>query len=140
MTKEIWINLPVKNLTKTKEFFGKIGFSPDEKHGNEEMACFKVGDKDIAVLFIAEKTFKDFTKGEISDTRNGSEVLISFDAESREEVDETASKVFDAGGTIFAEPAEIQGWMYGFAFADLDGHRWNMLFMEADKMPQEQGN
>ena len=136
MTKEIWLNLPVKNLNKTKEFFGKIGFSPDEEHDNEEMACFKVGEKNITVLFFAEETFKGFTKSEISDTRNGSEVLISFDAESREEVDETAGKVFDAGGTIFAEPAEIQGWMYGFAFADLDGHRWNMVFMDFSKMPQ----
>ena len=66
----------------------------------------------------------------------GSEVLISFDAESREEVDETARKVFEAGGTVFSKLAEIQGWMYGFAFADLDGHRWNMVFMDFSKLPQ----
>ena len=101
MTKEIWLNLPVKDLNKTKEFFGKIGFSPDEKHDNKEMACFKVGEKNITVLFIAEEKFKDFAKSEISDTRSGAEILISFDAESREEVDETARKVFDAGGTYF---------------------------------------
>ena len=63
-------------------------------------------------------------------------MMISFDAESREEVDEMARKVFEAGGNIFGEPAEIQGWMYGFAFTDLDGHRWNQLYMDFSKMPQ----
>lgn len=91
----------------------------------------------MTVLFFAEETFKGFTKSAISDTKAGSEVLISFDAESREEVDETARKVFEAGGTVFSEPAENQGWMYGFAFADLDGHRWNMVNMDFSKLPKE---
>ncbi len=136
MTKEIWLNFPVKDVNKSKEFFSKIGFSLNEKQTSDEMACFEVGAKKITVLFFAEETFKGFTKSEISDTKAGSEVLISFDAESREDVDETASKVFEAGGTVFAEPAEIQGWMYGFAFADLDGHCWNMVFMDFSKLPQ----
>lgn len=63
--------------------------------------------------------------------------MISFDAESREEVDEMAAKVRAAGGTIFGEPGEIRGWMYGFGFADLDGHRWNMVFMDFSKLPQQ---
>jgi len=135
MTKEIWLNLPVKDVNKSKEFFGKIGFSLNEKHTGGDMVCFEVGTKKITVLFFAEETFKGFTKNEISDTKAGSEVLISFDAESREEVDETAQKVWDAGGKVFSEPAEIQGWMYGFAFADLDGHRWNMVYMDFSKLP-----
>jgi predicted lactoylglutathione lyase len=137
MTKEIWINLPVKDVNKSKEFFSRIGFSLNEKHTSGDMACFEVGEKKMTVLFFAEETFKGFTKSEISDTKAGSEVLISFDAESRQEVDETAKKVWDAGGTVFSEPAEIQGWMYGFAFADLDGHRWNMVFMDFSKLPKE---
>lgn len=136
MTKEIWINLPVKDVNKAKEFFEKIGFAPNEEYSNPEMAGFKVGEKAMNVLFIAEEKFKEFAKTDVSDSARGAEVLISFDAESREEIDETARKVFDAGGTIFAEPSEIQGWMYGFAFADPDGHRWNMLFMDFSKMPQ----
>jgi uncharacterized protein len=137
MTKEIWLNFPAKDLTKTKGFFEKIGFTLNEKQTNDQMVCFTVGTKEMTVLFFPEETLKGFMKNEISDTSKGSEVLISFDAESREEVDETASKVFDAGGKILAEPAEIQGWMYGFAFADLDGHRWNMLYMDFGKLPQE---
>ena len=136
MTKEIWINLPVKDVSKSKEFFSRIGFSLNEKHTNGEMACFEVGEKKMTVLFFAEETFKGFTKSEISDAKTGAEILISFDAESREEVDETAKKVWEAGGRIFSEPSEIQGWMYGFAFADLDGHRWNMVYMDFSKMQQ----
>ena len=136
MTKEIWLNLPVKNVAKSKEFFEKIGFTLNEKHSSPDMVCFEVGEKKTTVLFFAEETFQGFTKSDISDAKRGAEVLISFDAESRAEVDETASKVFEAGGTVFSEPAEIQGWMYGFAFADLDGHRWNMVFMDFSKLPQ----
>lgn len=137
MTKEMWLNFPVKDLGKTKEFFSRIGFSLNEQHTSGEMACFSIGEKKMTVAFFAEETFRGFTKSEISDARAGAEVLISFDAESREEVDETARKVFEAGGAIFIEPAEIQGWMYGCGFADLDGHRWNVLYMDSSKMPEQ---
>jgi predicted lactoylglutathione lyase len=130
MTKELWINLPVRDVNKSREFFSRIGFSLNEKHNTGEMACFTIGEKDLTVLFFPEETFRGFTKSDITDTRAGAEILISFDAENREEVDETARKVFDAGGRIFSAPAEIQGWMYGFGFADLDGHRWNMVYMD----------
>ncbi len=136
MTKELWVNLPVKDVKKSKEFFTRIGFTPEETHETADMTCVKVGEKNIAVLLFAEETIKGFMKNEISDTQAGSEMMVSFDAESREEVDETAQKVKDAGGNVFSEPAEIQGWMYGFAFADLDGHRWNQIFMDFSKMPK----
>lgn len=134
MTKEIWVNLPVKDVNKSKEFFSKIGWTLNEQRSNNEMACFAVGEKKITVLFFAEAVFKNFTQHEVADTSAGAEVLISFDAESREEIDETARKVSEAGGNVFAQPAEIQGWMYGFAFADLDGHRWNQVFMDVSKI------
>lgn len=134
MTKELWINFPVKDIGKSKEFFSSIGFQINGKHTNDDMACFNVGEKGVNVLFFAEETFKGFTKSEVSKTKNDSEVLISFDAGSREEIEETARKVFEAGGTIFSPPAEIQNWMYGFGFIDLDGHRWNMVYMDESKL------
>ena len=137
MAKELWINLPVKDVEKSKDFFTKIGFSLNTEHGdNNEMACVQLGEKQFNVLLFAEKSFRDFTKNDLTDTSKSTETLISFDAESRAEVDETASKVFEAGGTIFSEPGEIEGWMYGFAFCDLDGHRWNQVFMDTGKMPK----
>jgi predicted lactoylglutathione lyase len=137
MTKEIWLNLPVKDVGRTREFFSRLGFSLNEKHTGPEMACFEVGEKKMTVLFFAEETFKGFTKSEVSNSDGGAEVLISFDAESREEVDETARRVTEAGGTVFSPPGEIQGWMYGCAFSDPDGHRWNSVFMDFGKMPNE---
>ena len=137
MIKELWLNLPVKNINRTKEFFSRIGFSLNEKQSCNEIVCFEAGTKKMSVVFLPEETFKSLTKAESADTKSASEVLISFDAESREEVDETAQKVWEAGGKVFSEPAEIQGWMYGFAFADLDGHRWNQVFMDFSRMPQK---
>lgn len=138
MIKTVWLNLPVKSLNKSKEFFAKLGFSFDTEHGNSDRSgCFMVGEDKFHVLLFPENTFKGFTKSELTDTAKTTEVLISLGAESREEVDEMARKVFEAGGKVCSGPEETQGWMYGCAFADLDGHRWNMLYMDFSKMPKQ---
>jgi hypothetical protein len=137
MTKELWINLPVKDVNKSKEFFTKLGFSFNTQYGDsDESACLIVGVKNVVVMLFAESTFKTFTRHEIADTGQAVEVLLSIDAESREEVDEMARKAAEAGGFVFGEPEEIKGWMYGCGFADLDGHRWNVLYMDMSKMPK----
>lgn len=131
MTKKLWLNLPVKDLVKSKEFFRQLGFSFETKYGNtENSACFVVGDNNFHVMLFPETTFKGFTQSEIWDAKVSAEMLISIDAESREAVDEMAKKTWEAGGTIFCAPGEVQGWMYGYGFADLDGHRWNVLYMD----------
>jgi hypothetical protein len=137
MTKELWINLPVKDVNKSREFFTKLGFTLNSHYGNSaESASFFVGSKNIVVMLFAEAAFKGFTRNELADPQKGTEVLFSIDAESRAEVDELAQKAAQAGGTVFSAPAEHQGWMYGCGFADLDGHRWNALYMDMSKMPQ----
>ncbi len=137
MTKELWINLPVKDVKNSKEFFTKLGFSLNPQYGNSaESASLLIGSKNIVVMLFAEPMFKGFTRNEIADTKQATEALFSIDAESRAEVDEMAKKAADAGGTIFSKPEEIQGWMYGCGFADLDGHRWNVLHMDMSKMPK----
>jgi len=139
MTKEIWLNLPVKDLEKSKAFFTALGFSFNTKFGNtESSACLLVGSKNVAVMLFTEAAFKGFTQGNIADTKMGSEILISIDAESKEEVDELAAKAESAGGLVFGKPQESQGWMYGCGFADLDGHKWNVLYMYMTKMQQPQ--
>ncbi|MFZ6012708.1 MAG: VOC family protein [Bacteroidota bacterium] len=137
MTKEFWINLPVKDVKRSKEFFTKLGFSFNPNGGDPNTsACLLVGAKNIVVMLFEEPFFKSCTSNEIADTRKTTEVLLSFDAESREEVDEIAQKVTAAGGTLFNKPSENQGWMYGCGFSDLDGHRWNILHMDMTKMPK----
>ena len=137
MTKELWINLPVKDVKKSSEFFAAIGFTPNTHYPRtDQSASFFVGSKNIVFMLFAEPAFKGFTQHSVTDTRQSSEVLFSFDAESRDEIDQLAKKVASAGGTVFAPPGENQGWMYGFAFTDPDGHRWNALHMDMSKMPK----
>nr|WP_294928059.1 VOC family protein [uncultured Flavobacterium sp.] len=134
MTKQIWLNLPVKNVAKAKDFFWKIGFSFNEQHDTPSSTCMVIGEGNFVVMLFEELLFKSFSQNELTDTQSGSEILISIDAESKEEVDALAEKVTEAGGTVFSPPAESQGWMYGFGFADLDGHRWNVLYMDFSKL------
>lgn len=137
MPKELWINLPVKDIKKSKEFFTKIGFPFNPSHNDrDDMASLVIGEKKVIVMLFPESTIKEFARTNISDTNKGTEVLLSIDAASREEVDEIAKKAKEAGGKIYAEPSEIDGWMYGCGFSDLDGHRWNSLYMDMDKMPK----
>ena len=137
MTKEFWVNLPVKDVKRSRDFFTEIGFTLNQRYGNsDESASFLIGDKNVVLMLFSEPIFKGFTSNEISDTRRASEVLFSIDAETREEVDALAKRVRDAGGTIFGGPGEKQGWMYGFGFTDPDGHRWNVLYMDMSKMPK----
>jgi len=136
MTKSLWINLPVKDAAKSREFFTKIGFTLNDHYPNSDSsASFLVGEQKLVLMLFNEDQFKGFTRHPLTDTSQSSEVLFSFDAENREEVDALASSVRQAGGTIYAEPADTDGWMYGFAFLDLDGHRWNVLHMDMSKMP-----
>ena len=134
MTNQIWLNLPVKNIEKSKQFFLSIGFSFNEEYSNDHSACMLVGDKNFVVMLFEESMFGKFVQNSITDTQTHSEMLISIDAESRQEVEELAQKVDEAGGVVFAKPAENQGWMYGCGFSDLDGHRWNVLFMDYSKL------
>ncbi len=138
MKREIWINLPVKDITASKKFFSSIGFfrlHPAHEH-NDHMGAIQAGDNNVMVMLFPEKVFESFTQTGISDTKQFAEALFSFTAVNKEEVDEMAKNVKHAGGTVFAEPGEKDGWMYGCGFADPDGHRWNMLYMDMSKMPK----
>lgn len=137
MTKDFWVNLPVKDIQKAKEFFIAIGFSLNPGPGNSDVsASVTIGNKNVIIMFFEENLFRSFTGNNLPDTKQANEVLFSLSAESREEVDEWANKVKAAGGNVFSQPNESQGWMYGCAFADLDGHRWNILYMDLTMMPK----
>ena len=135
--KSIWLNLPVRDIKKSKEFFKAIGFRQNPMHENaEHLGSFFIGEHNLVLMLFPEEAFKTFTANAISDTAKGTEILLNIDAQSKEEVDAMAETVRRAGGTIYAEPGESQGWMYAFGFIDLDGHRWSMLYMDMDKMPK----
>lgn len=135
-TKQIWLNLPVNNVILSRKFFTELGFQFNERHIETDASaqCMLIGASNFVVMLFPNETFKNFTQIEINNTLISSEMLISFDAESREEVDELAKKVVVAGGKLYSNPTEVQGWMYGFGFCDIDGHRWNVLHMDESKI------
>lgn len=134
MTNELWINLPVEDVNKSKAFYLALGFS-DNPRGpdSEQMASVVVGKQKVVLMLVSKSHFRDFTGHKVADASEAGEVLISIDAESREEVDELVRKAENAGGSVYGKASESDGWMYGAGFADLDGHRWNVLFMDQEK-------
>ncbi|HEY6626686.1 MAG TPA: VOC family protein [Ignavibacteriaceae bacterium] len=134
MAKQIFINLPVKDLKKSMVFFEKLGFSFNMQFTDDSAACLMIGENIYAMLLL-EKFFKTFTNKEIANAKKLTEVLIAIDVESREEVDEMIRKAVDAGGVTYRNPQD-HGWMYGHSFADLDGHQWEVLYMDESQMPK----
>src|SRR5215210_220648 len=121
MIKDLWINLPVKNITRSKQLFTELGFSFNTQHGNSDSsACLLIGQKNVVVMLFDEPTFKGFTNSPVADTKQSTEVLLSIGAESKDVVDEIAKKAVAAGGSSNHKPGEMKGWMYGCVFTDLD--------------------
>ncbi|GAB4041061.1 VOC family protein [Spirosoma jeollabukense] len=127
MATQIFLNLPVKDLNKSVEFFTKLGYTFNPQFTDENATCMIVSET-IYVMLLVENFFKGFTKKEIADTSNVSEVIICLSVESREDVDELVRKAVAAGGKTIEE-ADDQGFMYSHGYQDLDGHLWNILYM-----------
>jgi len=135
MATQIFVNLPVKDLNKTIQFFTKLGFTFNPQFTDENATCMIVG-KDIFVMLLVEKFFKTFTKKEICDTAKDTEAILALTAESREKVDQMISKVIEAGGKESREPQD-HGWMYQRGFQDIDGHLWEIFYMDESAMKKE---
>lgn len=134
MTREIWLNLPVKDIKKTTDFFEKVGFILNtHAPQSDNMVSFKIGQKEFIINFFTEQVFNSFTSFKIANLTDATECLISIDAESPTEVEEILARAKNAGGYVYAKGAEKDGWMYGGGFTDLDGHKWNVLFMDFSK-------
>ncbi len=134
MATKVFINLPVKNLAKSKEFFQNLGFSFNPQFTDEKAGCMIVSDS-IFVMLLTETYFKSFIDTKVCDAHHSTEVLIALDATSAEEVKQFISKAELLGGKIYAQ-AQDQGWMYQHSFADLDGHKWEMAYLDMNQLPQ----
>jgi uncharacterized protein len=128
VTTKIFVNLSVKNLNKTIEFFTKLGFNFNPQFTDENATCMIVGE-DIFVMLLVEKFFKTFTKKEICDTSKNTEVIMALSVEGREIVDQMINKAVEAGGRESREPQD-HGWMYERSFEDIDGHLWEIVYMD----------
>lgn len=127
---KIFVNLPVKNLHKSIEFFSNIGFEFNKQFTDENATCMVISEN-IFVMLLVEDFFKTFTNKEISDATKSTEVIVALSAESKEQVDEIVNKALAAGGKTSNDPID-QGFMYSWSFQDIDGHLWEVLYMDSN--------
>jgi predicted lactoylglutathione lyase len=138
-TTQIFVNLPVKDLKKTMDFFAKLGFSFNPVFTDENAACLVIGENIYAMLLV-EKFFKSFIPDkEICDAKRSAEALLALSFGSREEVDKLIKKAIAAGGSEYRQ-AQDYGWMYGRAFQDINGHIWEVFHANLDALPEEMKN
>lgn len=131
MATKIFVNLPVRDLNKSIEFFTKLGFSFNPQFTDETATCMIVSED----IFVMPDKFKSFTPKEICDSTKSTEVLVCLSLESRKNVDESVGKAVAAGGTTYNEPQDY-GFMYQHGFQDLDGHIWELIYMEPSAINQ----
>ncbi|WP_329301885.1 VOC family protein [Streptomyces sp. NBC_00659] len=124
----IFVNLPVSDVAASRKFFTELGYTINPQFSTDDCACVVISDTIIAML-LGRQRYADFTKKEIADATKTSEVLLCLSAESREKVDELVDAAIVAGGSGTGE-AQDQGFMYGRAFDDLDGHTWEVMWMD----------
>ncbi|MFJ3717800.1 VOC family protein [Streptomyces sp. NPDC090057] len=124
----IFVNLATDDVEASKKFFTELGYSINPQFSTDDCACVVISDTIVAML-LSKKRYADFTKKEIADSTRTSEVLICLSAESREKVDELVEKAIAAGGSASGETQD-HGFMYGRAFDDLDGHSWEVMWMD----------
>lgn len=126
--RNIFVNLPVKDLARSKAFFAALGFGFNAQFTDDNAACMVV-EQNIYVMLLTEPRFKDFITGAIADPGKGTEVLTCLSAENRAAVEETLAKALAAGAKPW-KPAMDMGFMYGISFQDLDGHVWEVMWMD----------
>jgi uncharacterized protein len=128
MHKQIYVNLAVDNLERSKAFFSAIGFSFEPRFTNDQAACLILGENLYAMLLV-KALFKSFTHKALCHPKESTEVLVGLSCESRGEVDALVARALAAGGTAPRAPQDY-GFMYGHGFEDIDGHVWELIYMD----------
>ncbi len=135
MDTKIFVNLPVKDLGVTMEFFGKLGFEFNPQFTNENAACMVVS-QDIFVMLLVESFFQTFTKKELADATKVTEVITALSVESREAADELLTLALEAGAEEAREVQDL-GFMYSRSFSDPNGHIWEVFWMDEAAAAEE---
>jgi uncharacterized protein len=134
MSRKIFVNLPVKDLGASMGFFTELGFRFDQRFTDENAACLVISD-DIYAMLLTEPFFRRFTRKEVADAKHSTEAILALGVDSRQQVDELADRAFAAGAAP-ANETDDQGFMYGRSFQDLDGHLWEVLYMDPSAVRQ----
>jgi predicted lactoylglutathione lyase len=133
MARKIFVNLPIRDMARSRAFFEALGFSFNPQFSNAQGACMVISE-DGYVMLLVEPFFQTFTNKPVADARASSEVLVCLSCDSRAEVDALARKAVAAGGRTYKAPQD-HGFMYGHGFEDLDGHLWELMWMDPDAAP-----
>jgi predicted lactoylglutathione lyase len=128
-SRKLFVNLPVRDLKASMEFFSKLGFEFDPRFTDEKAASMIISEEAFAML-LTEPFFKTFTRRELCDTSRYTEGLFALSCASRAEVDELVKKAVAGGGKPAGNPQD-HGFMYAWSFYDLDGHHWEVVWMDA---------
>ncbi len=132
---QIYVNLPVKDVQKTREFWTKLGFSVNEQFSDDKAVCIVMKEDHIYTMFLKEEFFQTFTNRPFA-KGDTTQVLLAVGVDSREEVDRIINTALENGGSKYSEPQDY-GWMYQSAFADIDGHQWEIMHGDVSQMPAE---
>ena len=135
MATKIFVNLPVKDLNKSKEFYTAIGFTINEQFTDETAACVVVSE-DIYIMILTYDKYKQFTPREIADASKVSQVINALTFDNREQVDDIYNKAIKAGGSEVGATQD-HGFMYSRSFCDVDGHTWESFYMDMSAVPQQ---
>ncbi|AIQ17349.1 MULTISPECIES: VOC family protein [Paenibacillus] len=125
---QLFVNLPVDNLQNSINFFTALGFEFNPQYTDENATCMIINGNTFAMLLVKE-FFNTFTSKKIIDTSGQTEVILAISASSKTEVDELVQKALAAGGKPFNNPVD-HGFMYNWSFQDIDGHLWEVMYME----------
>jgi uncharacterized protein len=132
--KSIFVNLPITDLQKTRDFWTKLGFSFNEHFSDEKALCLVLNDGMMYSMLITHEMFSTFTNRPIADGST-TQVLTAIEVDSKEQVDTIVNLAFENGATRYRESAD-HGWMYYDSFADLDGHQWEIMYINPTQTPQ----
>lgn len=128
MARKIFVNLPVQDLKKSMDFFSSLGFTFNQQFTDDTAACMVISE-DIYAMLLTHAKFKEFTPNPICDATKNTEVLVCLSCESRAAVDDMVRKAVAGRGKIYNQPQD-HGFMYSHGFQDLDGHIWELIYME----------
>ena len=135
MLRQIFVNLPIKDMARSQAFFTALGLTFNTRFTNAQGACLEIAPNIYAMLLV-EPFFQGFTRLPISDATKATEVLIALSCDSREEVHALVARAVAAGGTT-PNPPQDHGFMFQHGFADLDGHQWEVFWMDMTKAPAQ---
>ncbi|SFZ82178.1 hypothetical protein SAMN02983003_0922 [Devosia enhydra] len=129
----IFVNLPVKDIVEARAFYAELGFPHNPAFSDDSATCIVISEQIYAMLLQHER-FSTFVRQPIADANTTTQVLLALSCDSRGEVDALHAKALAAGGRDWM-PAQDHGFMYGRSFQDLDGHVWELTWMDPASIP-----